>query len=171
MTTPAAQLLNEMHFQTGLVLGFLVYHCQIIGWKMIFVHLFPTLQAIALHLSQQILFNGLDCLKGLLQVCPSHINNEMHMHHCFLAPWGYLCENILKTEYIARDTEAIQLKIQNLEIPIGSTFILHTLSVPVGNLRINIRRFAEQYPKVQHDLTLPCAILNCTIEQLNQNNT
>ena len=31
-------------------------------------------------------FNGLDGLKDLIQVCPSHINNEMYLLHCFLAP-------------------------------------------------------------------------------------
>ena len=37
-------------------------------------------------------FNGLDDAKSLLQVCSNHINSEMCMHHCFLAPSGYLCQ-------------------------------------------------------------------------------
>ncbi len=29
-------------------------------------------------------------------VCPSHKNNDMYLHHCFLAPRGYLCSTSLK---------------------------------------------------------------------------
>ncbi len=29
--------------------------------------------------------------------CPSHINNEINLHHCFLAPRGYLCSTSLNT--------------------------------------------------------------------------
>ncbi len=31
-------------------------------------------------------------------MCPSLTNNEMYLHHCFLAPWGYLCSTSLKTD-------------------------------------------------------------------------
>ncbi len=36
------------------------------------------------------------------QVCPSHINNEMYLHHCFLPPCGYLCSTSLKGFYYLR---------------------------------------------------------------------
>ncbi len=37
-------------------------------------------------------------------------------------------------------------------------------------LRINIRRFAERYPRVWYDLTLPCVAFDSAIQKLYQKN-
>ncbi len=38
-----------------------------------------------------IIFDGLDGVKGPLLACMTHMNHEMYMHLCFLAPQVYLC--------------------------------------------------------------------------------
>ncbi len=36
------------------------------------------------------------CVKGPLLACMNHINHEMYMHPCFLAPQVYLCSTSLR---------------------------------------------------------------------------
>ncbi len=40
-------------------------------------------------------FNGLDGVKGPLLACMNHMNHEMYIHPCFLAPWVYICSTSL----------------------------------------------------------------------------
>ena len=57
----------------------------------------PIFTGICMLEKQYQVFNDLDGLKVRLLVYTNHINNEMHLHHGFLAPRAYLCSTSLKT--------------------------------------------------------------------------
>ncbi len=68
------------------------------------------------------LLNGLDGIKGSILVYTNHINYEICIEHCFLAPWVYLCSTSLNK--FLKNLLCKLTKVYNLSI----TYILVSIN-------------------------------------------